>query len=172
MERRQFLKRIVAGHLALSTSALLQAKSVSKRPPNIVLIMADDLGWNELGCYGQTKIKTPHIDRLASEGMKLNQYYAGSAVCAPSRCNLMTGMHGGHAYVRDNQEVKNSTPGRYGGQTPIPSDVPSIAETLKTHGYKTGCFGKWGLGGQGTSGESSESGIRSFLRIQLSTPCP
>jgi hypothetical protein len=91
-----------------------------QRKPNIVFIMADDLGWAELGCYGQKKIETPNLDRLAAEGMRFTQAYAGAPVCAPSRCILMTGMHGGHAYIRNNHEIKDSEPGRYGGQLPIP----------------------------------------------------
>ena len=74
--------------------------------PNIVIVLADDLGYGDLGSYGQTKIKTPHLDRLAAEGMRFTQFYSGSPVCAPSRCVLMTGKHGGHAYIRDNREVK------------------------------------------------------------------
>jgi arylsulfatase A len=132
------------------------------RKPNIVLIMADDLGWKELGCYGQEKINTPHIDRLAAEGMMFMQFYAGSAVCAPSRCNLMTGMHGGHAYIRDNREIQNNIPNRFGGQAPLPETVPSIAKTLKESGYVTGCFGKWGLGGQGTTGDPLRQGFDRF----------
>ena len=125
--------------------------------------MADDLGWKELGCYGQEKIKTPHIDRLATEGMKFTQFYAGSAVCAPSRCCLITGMHGGHAYIRNNGEVKNNIPDRFGGQMPIPHSVPSIAKTFKKNGYITGCFGKWGLGGQGSTGDPIKQGFDRFF---------
>ena len=139
-----------------------ETAAADREKPNIILIMADDLGWKELGCYGQKKIKTPHIDRLASEGMKFMQFYAGSAVCAPSRCNLMTGMHGGHAYIRDNGEIKNSNPNRFGGQTPLPASVPNIAKTLKKKGYATGCFGKWGLGGQGTTGDPLKQGFDRF----------
>lgn len=132
------------------------------KPPNIILIMADDLGWAELGSYGQEKIKTPRLDRLAAEGMRFTQFYAGSAVCAPSRCNLMTGMHGGNAYIRDNGEIKNPEKDRFGGQTPLPADVPTIAKTLKSMGYVTGCFGKWGLGGQGSSGDPLKQGFDRF----------
>ena len=79
----------------------------AKKKPNIILIMADDLGYRELGCYGQKKIQTPHIDQIAKEGMIFTQFYAGSAVCAPTRCNLITGRHGGNAYIRNNGEIKN-----------------------------------------------------------------
>ena len=90
------------------------------------------------------------------------QFHAGSAVCAPSRCNLMTGMHGGHASIRDNLEIKSNIPNRFGGQGPLPETVPSIAKTLKESGYATGCFGKWGLGGQGTTGDPLRQGFDRF----------
>lgn len=144
----------------LALISLGSARAANK--PNIILIMADDLGYRELGCYGQTKIQTPHIDQLAKEGMIFSQFYAGSAVCAPSRCNLMTGRHGGHAYIRDNGEIKNPAKDRFGGQMPIPANSPCIAKTLKAAGYATGCFGKWGLGGQGTSGDPLAQGFDRF----------
>lgn len=96
------------------------------RPPNIVFVIADDLGYAELGCYGQEKIRTPHLDRMAAEGMRFTQHYAGNAVCAPSRCVLMTGRHAGHAHVRNNREMRNrvssseTTPEIFGGQEPNP----------------------------------------------------
>src|SRR5712691_7668740 len=125
--------------------------------PNIVFILADDLGYGELGCFGQTKIKTPNLDRLAAEGMRLTQHYAGNAVCAPSRCVLMTGKHPGHAFIRDNR----STPPE--GQYPIPEATITLAKLLKRNGYATGAFGKWGLGGPGTSGEPLKQGIDRFF---------
>ena len=143
--------------LVIAILACLPGLAGAQDKPNIILIMADDLGWKELGCYGQVKIKTPHIDRIAAEGIKFTQFYAGSAVCAPTRCNLMTGMHGGHAYIRNNGEIKNTIPGRFGGQTPIPETAPSIAKVLKSNGYNTGCFGKWGLGGPGTASHQTMS---------------
>ena len=108
------------------------------RPPNIIFIMADDLGYGDLGSYGQTKIRTPYLDQMAKEGMRFTQFYAGSPVCAPSRCVLMTGKHGGHAFIRDNKEWKTE------GQYPIPASEITIAEILKERGYVTGGFGKWG----------------------------
>lgn len=146
--------------LVLALISFGSARAANK--PNIILIMADDLGYRELGCYGQTKIQTPNIDQLAKEGMIFSQFYAGSAVCAPSRCNLMTGRHGGHAYIRDNGEIKNAAKDRFGGQMPIPANSPCIAKTLKAAGYATGCFGKWGLGGQGTSGDPLAQGFDRF----------
>ena len=102
--------------------------------PNIIFIMADDLGYGDLGCYGQKRIRTPHLDRMAAEGMKFTQFYAGSTVCAPSRCVLMTGLHTGHCFIRGNGKI-NLRPG----------DV-TVAEVLKTTGYTCGLMGKWGLG--------------------------
>ncbi|NQT27242.1 arylsulfatase [candidate division KSB1 bacterium] len=162
MNRRQFMLNITAANVAFSLPTLLMAEKGRSRSPNIILIMADDLGWKELGCYGQEKIKTPHINRLALEGMRFTQYYAGSAVCAPSRCNLMTGKHGGHAFIRANVEIENPAKGIFGGQAPLQKDTPGIAKTLKTHGYTTGCFGKWGLGAVGSSGDPLEQGFDRF----------
>jgi len=157
LARRDFLATVGSCAAALATSGC-QAEQPEKKP-NIILIMADDLGWQELGCYGQKKIETPNIDRMAAEGMRFTEYYAGSAVCAPSRCNLMTGKHGGHAYVRSNSEVKNPDPKTFGGQLPLPAAEVTIAEVLKAQGYATGCFGKWGLGGPGTSGDPLKQGF-------------
>ena len=127
------------------------------RPPNVVLIVADDLGYRELGCFGQEKIRTPRLDALAAEGMRLTRHYAGNAVCAPSRCVLMTGKHPGHAIVRDNK----STPPE--GQYPIPAAEVTLAELLHDAGYATGAFGKWGLGGPGSSGEPLRQGFDRFF---------
>jgi arylsulfatase len=129
--------------------------------------MADDLGWTELGCYGQKKIRTPYLDQMAKEGMRLTQFYTGAPVCAPARCNLMTGKHAGHAYIRNNGEIKanqyelnGST--IYGGQTPLAAEETTIAEILKARGYATGCFGKWGLGAAGTAGDPLKKGFDRF----------
>src|SRR3954470_12694565 len=108
--------------------------------PNVIFILADDLGYGDLGCYGQKLIKTPSIDRLAAEGMRFTQAYAGATVCAPSRCALMTGKHGGHAFVRGNREVQPE------GQVPMPADTFTVAHLMKRAGYRTGLIGKWGLG--------------------------
>ncbi|MEE2685473.1 MAG: arylsulfatase [Planctomycetota bacterium] len=125
--------------------------------PNIVLIMADDLGYSELGSYGQKLIQTPHLDRLASQGMRFTRNYAGNAVCAPSRCVLMTGKHPGHAWVRNNSEVKPE------GQRPIPESEVTIAEILQSAGYVTGAFGKWGLGNPGSVGDPNNQGFDRFF---------
>lgn len=127
------------------------------RQPNIVFILADDLGYGELGCFGQTKIRTPHIDRLAASGMRLTQHYSGNAVCAPSRCVLMTGKHPGHAFIRDNR----GTPPE--GQYPIPLETVTLPKLLSQLGYVCGGFGKWGLGGPGSSGEPLKQGLHRFF---------
>ena len=136
MDRRSFCG-ILAG------AAAAQGQSV--RRPNIVFILADDLGYGDLGCYGQRQIQTPAIDQLAREGTRFTDAYAGAAVCAPSRCALMTGMHTGHCRVRGNF-------GAGGARVPLRPDDITVAEVLKTAGYRTGIFGKWGLGEAGTLG--------------------
>ena len=137
--------------------------------PNIVLIMADDLGYGELGCYGQKLIKTPHIDELAREGLQFTDFHCGAPVCAPSRCVLITGKHLGHAAIRNNRQVPNILPElrkKYGwdfpGQQPLPDEEVTIAELLKAHGYTTGAIGKWGLGMCGTSGDPNRQGFDLF----------
>jgi arylsulfatase len=124
--------------------------------PNIVLILADDLGYGDLGCYGQTKIRTPRLDRMAAEGMRFTSFYAASAVCAPSRCQLLTGLHGGHAFVRDNREVQPE------GQVPLPESTPTLSGALRGLGYATGAFGKWGLGPPGSTGDPNRQGFDEF----------
>ncbi|MEM8679064.1 MAG: arylsulfatase [Planctomycetota bacterium] len=140
--------------LVISASA---ARAETDRPPNVVLILADDLGYRELGCFGQRLIKTPNLDRLASEGLRLTQHYAGSAVCAPSRCVLMTGKHPGHAAIRNNQEVKPE------GQAPLPREEQTLAEVLHAAGYATGAFGKWGLGAPASVGDPRHQGFDRFF---------
>ena len=127
------------------------------RVPNIVLILADDLGYGDLGCYGQRRICTPQIDRLAAEGLRFTQHYSGNAVCAPSRCCLMTGKHPGHAFIRDNSEVKPE------GQRPIPAATVTIAQLLKERGYATAATGKWGLGPPGSEGDPNRQGFDLFF---------
>lgn len=159
---------------ALSTiffplSRAMAATPLPERPPNIVYILADDLGYAELGCYGQEKIRTPHIDRLAAEGMRFTQHYAGNAVCAPSRCCLMTGKHPGHAYVRNNGRPKglDHLKDQYGwespGQVPIPQGEVTLARMLKRKGYATAAIGKWGLGHVGTTGDPNQHGFDLFF---------
>ena len=137
-------------------ATLALAKPAEAAKPNIIFIMADDLGYAELGSYGQKKIKTPHLDRLAKQGMRFTRNYSGNAVCAPSRCVLMTGKHPGHAFVRNNGEIKPE------GQRPIPRDEITMAELLRDQGYATGAFGKWGLGFPGSEGDPIHQGFDRF----------
>ena len=149
------------GFLLVSFGDRLLRASEQTQPrtdrPNIVFILADDLGYRELGCYGQTKIRTPHLDQLAAEGLRLTQHYSGNAVCAPSRCVLMTGRDPGHAWIRNNSEMQPE------GQKPIPASEVTIAELLKAQGYVTGAFGKWGLGGPGSEGDPLNQGFDRFF---------
>ena len=137
---------------------LASAIIASERPPNIIFIMADDLGYGDLSCYGQEKFATPNIDRLATEGMKFTQFYSGSTVCAPSRCSLMTGLHTGHCFIRGNRDQKETE-----GNWPIPSETVTVAKVLKQAGYATGCFGKWGLGGPKSEGAACRQGFDEFF---------
>lgn len=140
--------------------------------PNIIFILADDLGYGDLGCYGQELIETPNIDALASSGMRFTQHYSGSPVCAPSRCILLTGKHSGHAYIRGNDEwrdrgevwdyramIADST---LEGQRPLPAGTVSISSQLKSAGYGTGMTGKWGLGAPHTEGIPNRQGFDFF----------
>src|SRR5687767_13171674 len=129
----------------------LREKARGQGKPNIIFILADDLGYGDLGCYGQKKFKTPNIDRLAAEGMRFTQCYAGSTVCAPSRAVLMTGQHSGHVRIRGNADVPL-----------LPEDV-TVAEVLKDAGYETGVFGKWGLGDVGTTGIPIHQGFNEWF---------
>lgn len=126
---------------------VLPTQAPAQSKPNIIYIMADDLGYGDLSCFGQKKFNTPHLDRLATEGVTFTDYYAGSTVCAPTRCVLMTGLHTGHAYVRGNREVRPE------GQAPMPKDIVTLPRLLKKAGYVTGMFGKWGLGAPGSASD-------------------
>jgi arylsulfatase A len=160
LERHAMIERS-APTIAIACATLLLAHDASAFEfadrPNIVFILADDLGWADLGCYGGRKIHTPSIDRLAAEGIRFTQHYSGNAVCAPSRCCLMTGKHPGHAFIRNNREVQPE------GQFPIPSDTVTIAKLLKAHGYATAAIGKWGLGPPGSDGDPTRQGFDLFF---------
>lgn len=134
--------------------------ATNDKSPNIVWIMADDLGIGDLGCYGQRIIQTPNIDAMATRGMKFMQHYAGSTVSAPSRCSLLTGYHTGHAQIRANSNVPGSDGLIY--DMPLASNAFTVADLLNRHGYATGCCGKWGLGGPGTEGEPLRHGFHYF----------
>jgi arylsulfatase A-like enzyme len=156
LTRREFLKSSAAGSLTLAVLGS-PAFSASGDKPNIIFIMADDLGYADLGCYGQKKIKTPNIDQLAAEGVRFTQCYAGCTVCAPSRSVLMTGQHTGHTRVRGNK-------GKVGGvgpekRVPLEPEDFTVAELLKQAGYATGITGKWGLGEPDTAGIPNRQGF-------------
>jgi arylsulfatase A len=131
--------------------------------PNIIFILADDLGYGDVGYQGQQKIHTPNIDRMAGEGMHFSQCYAGTAVCAPSRASLMTGLHTGHTPIRGNRGFKPE------GQYPLPDSSLTIATVLQQHGYTTGIFGKWGLGYPGSTGTPLKKGFTTFFGYNCQT---
>jgi len=165
MDRRLFLRNIVTGIAGLMVSgapAPPKEGDMSDRP-NIIFILADDLGYRDLGCYGQERIETPNIDRMAEEGIRFSQCYTGSPVCAPSRCVLMTGKHTGHATVRDNFArvggvliLDNGPPQR---RVPLKPEDTTVAQVLKKAGYATGITGKWGLGEPGTEAVPNKKGF-------------
>ena len=174
VKRSQAAGRLLAGTLtclffacvgALNTAQAVQEDAVSDtksdaadsgRPTNVIFILADDLGYGDLSCYGQKHFETPNIDALASRGMLFTQAYSGSTVCAPSRCCLMTGLHSGHAPVRGNKEIQPE------GQAPMPADTKTVAHLFHKAGYTTAMFGKWGLGGPGTVSDPMKMGFDRF----------
>ncbi len=162
MNRRAFLGGLTASAAASRAARSAAPQRAGKRPPNIVLILADDLGYGELGCFGQRKIRTPHLDRLASEGMRWTRFYSGSPVCAPTRCCLMTGKHTGHATIRGNKEVGGWDPEDPEGQWPLPPETVTAAGLLREAGYATCAVGKWGLGGPGSTGHPLNQGFDHF----------
>lgn len=147
--------------LALCATSLVlvscSSEGKKKTLPNIVFILADDLGYGDLSCYGQQRFSTPNIDRLASQGMLFRQHYAGCTVSAPSRSCLMTGLHTGHTPIRGNKEWDPE------GQWPLPASSITMAEMLKSCGYTTGAFGKWALGYIGTEGDPNSQGFDEFF---------
>lgn len=144
---------LVLGCVACLPAAL----SGADRPPNIVFVMADDLGYGDISAFGQKRFETPNIDRIARDGMRFKRHYSGSPVCAPSRCVLMTGLHSGHSIVRNNRELQPE------GQFPLPDGTATLPRLLQQAGYVTGAFGKWGLGGPGSSGDPLKQGIDRFF---------
>jgi arylsulfatase A-like enzyme len=161
LSRRDFLKMAGTGAAALAMAgcgkSMTGPEAAKIGPqPNIIFVLADDLGYGDLGCYGQKRIQTPNIDRLATEGMRFTDHYAGCTVCAPSRCSLMTGLHTGHTYVRGNKEIRPM------GQLPLPADTVTLPRTLKQAGYRTALIGKWGLGGPDSTGTPNKQGFDYF----------
>jgi arylsulfatase A-like enzyme len=153
MTRREAIRTAASAALGSAAAYSLPGlassadQSITAKHPNIIFILADDLGYGDLGCYGQKTIRTPNIDRMAAEGVRFTQCYAGSTVCAPSRCCLMTGLHTGHAHVRGNARV------------PLRPEDVTVAEILKGAGYTTGIIGKWGLGEPDTTGIPNRKGF-------------
>ncbi|MGF6850280.1 arylsulfatase A [Chitinophaga sp. W3I9] len=145
---------IAAGFTLLTAPVAAQQKKTPS--PNIVFILADDLGYGDLSAYGQRKFNTPHIDQLAKQGMRFTQFYAGTSVCAPSRASLVTGLHTGHTFIRGNKEIQPE------GQQPIADTVITLMEVLKKAGYTSGIFGKWGLGPVGSEGDPMKQGTDRF----------
>lgn len=157
MNRRSFMKTaLMAGAVAIpgSKSVAGASAALAGSRPNIVFIMADDLGYGDLGCYGQKRIETPNIDRLAAEGLRFTQTYAGGSVCTPSRSVLMTGLHNGHTPARDNVPHYH---------TYLEEDDVTLAEILKKAGYRCGGFGKWSLGDAGTAGRATNQGFDTWF---------
>ena len=142
---------------ACSPSSSSQQPTANSQQPNIIYLIADDLGYGDLSANGQTKFQTPNLDRMAAEGMKLTRHYAGSTVCAPSRSVLMTGLHTGHTFVRGNKEVKPE------GQYPLADAIKTLPEFMKDAGYATGGFGKWGLGPPASEGDPVNQGIDQYF---------
>ena len=172
MQRRDFLRAVGYGAASMALSGCANATQrtrfgANRKKTNIVYLIADDLGYAEVGCYGQKKIKTPNIDKLATQGMKFTQHYSGNPVCAPSRCVLMTGKHSGHSQVRGNKQVGGKEGWKLGstigGQWPLKAGTVTVAGILKDAGYRTGAFGKWGLGLVGTTGDPNKQGFDHFF---------
>ena len=147
----------IGGSLLAGMSACKDKAPEKEVPMNVIYILADDLGYGDIGCYGQQKIKTPNLDKMAREGMLFTQHYAGCTVSAPSRCSLMTGLHTGHSQIRGNKEIAPE------GQQPMEADTYTLGKLMKSAGYATGIFGKWGLGYPGSSSVPSTMGFDEFF---------
>jgi len=147
---------LLASLFLLTSSTTANEQSLPDKPNIIYYIMADDLGYGDLSCFGQTRFETPRIDQMAAEGMRFTRHYSGSTVCAPSRCSFMTGYHTGHTAVRGNSEVQPV------GQAAMPPATVTVAHLLKQAGYATGMFGKWGLGFPGSTSSPMAMGFDTF----------
>src|SRR5689334_8912769 len=147
------MKRIISIFIGITLSLVVIGQN---QKTNIIFIIADDLGYGDIGINGQDKIETPNIDRLAKLGVQFKRFYAGTAVCAPSRASLMTGLHTGHAPVRGNKGFQPE------GQTPLPDSSITFPMLLQQAGYTTAAFGKWGLGYISTSGDPQKKGFDEF----------
>ena len=138
---------------------MITGSVIAQTKPNVIYIYADDMGYGELGSYGQLKIKTPNLDRMAKEGMRFTQHYASAPVCAPSRCMLLTGRNAGHSYIHGNYELGEFPDNMEGGQMPLPEGTFTIGHLMKKAGYTTAVIGKWGLGMANTSGNPQKQGF-------------
>jgi arylsulfatase A-like enzyme len=145
-----------------SISIFLSLNCFAQTKPNIIYIYADDMGYGELGAYGQTKIKTPNIDRMSAEGMRFTDHYSSAPVCAPARCMLLTGKHGGHTYIHGNYELGGFPDSLEGGQMPMPEGIFTVSKMMQQAGYKTAAIGKWGLGMANTTGSPIKQGFDYF----------
>lgn len=163
MKKSNLFKQTLLLPMLVSSASIVTARDEVKT--NIIYILADDLGLGDLSCYGQQKISTPNLDKLAAQGMMFTQHYTGAAVSAPSRSTLMTGLHTGHTPIRNNGKIPNMEE----GQNPIPKEIPTIAEILKKVGYSTGAFGKWGLGYVGSEGDPNNKGFDEFFGYNCQT---
>lgn len=158
MNPGNYIISVVLGVTLLTGCGSEKASSpVKGELPNIIYVLADDLGYGDLGSYGQEKFPTHHLDQLARDGIRFTRHYSGSTVCAPSRSALLTGLHTGHTPIRGNQEVKPE------GQSPLPDSSYTLAEMLQSAGYVTGAFGKWGLGYPGSEGDPLNQGFATFF---------
>ncbi len=142
--------------LVLAALLMTNAAEATEKQPNIIYILADDLGYGDLGCYGQELIKTPNIDSLAKTGMRFTDHYSGAPVCAPARCVLLTGLHTGHCPIRGNRALE------FEGNVPIPKSYVTLGEVMQKAGYATGAFGKWGQGYPGSVGDPVLRGFDQF----------
>lgn len=149
----KILKKII---LFFAVVFFVACQNKKQQKPNVIYILADDLGYGDLGCYGQKIIYTPNLDRMAEEGMRFTQHYSGCTVSAPSRCSLLTGLHTGHSYIRGNKEILPE------GQEPLPEGTYTLPQMMQEAGYTTACFGKWGLGFPTSTGEPNKQGFDEF----------
>lgn len=156
-----FWSILVLSLVGWAGTAFVARQAVPVRP-NIIYIYADDLGYAELGCYGQQKIRTPNLDQIAREGIRFTQHYTSMPVCAPARCMLLTGKHSGHSYIRGNYEMGGFPDSLEGGQMPLYPGAFTIGRMLQQSGYKTACIGKWGMGMSNTTGNPNEQGFDYF----------
>jgi len=146
----------------VTISIIVSLNCFAQSKPNIIYIYADDMGYGELGAYGQTKIKTPNLDRMSAEGMRFTDHYSSAPVCAPARCMLLTGKHGGHTYIHGNYELGGFADSLEGGQMPLPEGIFTVGKMMQQAGYKTAAIGKWGLGMANTTGSPIKQGFDYF----------